>query len=173
MQNYTSFYTKFHPSYFIKINDSLIRYGDFLFESTLTNIQHLIEQVSGRQLFPVFSIVQSVPDQASFGSINYKDTQGVSALLSINPAHTNSLAFEIQGESGIHLPLNSGELLIYDTEKVELKGKEASSGENTVGLFHYVDASGKFTDWKFDKRANIGTLISRPEMEAKIKTLKG
>lgn len=173
MQNYISFYTRFHPSYFVKVDNSLIRYGDLLFESTLTNIQHLIEQASGRQLLPVFSIIQSLPDQESFGNINYGDTQGISALISINTCNTDSLAFEIQGGNGTSIPLNSGELLIYDTEKVELKGKEASSGENTVGLFHYVDTSGKFTDWKFDKRANIGTLISRPEMEAKIKTLKG
>lgn len=173
MQNYTSFYTRFHSSYFVKVNDSLIRYGDLLFESTLTNIQPLIEQVSGRKLFPVFSIIQALPDQSIFGKMNCEDMPGIGVLLSVNPNNSNSLAFEVQGEREARIALNSGELLIYDIEQVEVKGKEVSTGENTLGFFHYVNASGKFADRKFDKRPNIGALITRPEMEAKIRALKG
>ncbi len=170
MQTYTSFYTKFHPSYFVKVNNSLVRYGDLLFESTLLNIQGMAEQVAGLRLSPVFSVVQILPDQINLNEKFVISTSGVSALLNIGESLECTLE---QGGKSKRLTLDIGEILFYAAKAIEFNALTSPARKNTLALFHYVDAQGEFSDWEFDKRSGIGTLMSRSEMEARIIELKG
>ena len=137
------------------VDNSAGYYAPVFLESLLIYIQPLVEETVSKTLYPTYS----------YGRIYYKDNElkkhkdrgasefGVS--LCISKEINWPIYFEQNGEEKPY-ELNEGDLIIYKGMEYN-HWREPYKGNKHIQVFlMYVDASGMYSDWKWDKRTGIG-----------------
>ncbi len=133
------------------------RYADALSETLLLELKPVMEQATGLELLPCYSYLRIYGN----GAILQKHTDRPSCEISC----TLTLGFKAPTLWPICLhadgvdkavALNPGDMLVYRGADVP-HWRDVFQGEYWVQTFlHYVDAHGRYTDFKLDGRPRIG-----------------
>ena len=127
-------------------------YGDPLMESLMLKKKELIEKESNLNLLPTYSFWRMYTRFAKL--IKHKDRPSceISVTTQISSDGTKWPIY-IEGKENI---LKNGQAIIYLGCELE-HWRETFEGDYQAQCFmHYVDSKGPFTDFKFDKRLDVG-----------------
>ena len=148
-----------HPGYLHpeEITKSLDRHVDVLGESLLQQLQPLIEEASGKKLYPAYSWLRIYKNGSDLPKHIDRRSCEISASMTLGFDSDSPwpLFVESQGES-IPLDLPPGDLVVYAGSVVP-HWREPFTGKYWIQVFlHYVDTQGEFTRYRFDGRPGIG-----------------
>ncbi len=136
-----------------------VKYADPAMETLLLHLHPIIEKATGVTVHPTYSFYRIYKPGDEL--VPHKDRP--SCELSI----TVSLGYDYQGKdyswpiyvNGTACHLNIGDLVCYRGVDLEhwRSPFEAPNGSWHVQAFlHYVDVTGPYSEWKYDKRNTIG-----------------
>lgn len=135
------------------------KYVDPAMESVLLHLQKTIEENTGIAVFPTYSYYRIYRKGDDLKKHKDRPSCEISATLCFNYEYTDpNFAWPIfmGGNKAVLYP---GDMVIYRGVDVE-HWREPFDGHvndwHVQGFFHYVDANGPYTEWKFDKRESIG-----------------
>ncbi|MGH8398322.1 MAG: YecA family protein [Gammaproteobacteria bacterium] len=136
---------------------ALGHYADAFSETLLLELKPAMEQATGLELLPCYSYLRIYGNGAILQKHLDRPSCEISSSLTLgfkSPALW-PLCVAADGVDKA-VPLAPGDMLIYRGADVP-HWRESFTGEYWVQTFlHYVDANGKFTDFKFDGRERIG-----------------
>ena len=148
------------PNAFCMVNDALC-------ESILLNFHPIIEQISGKKLFPTYSYLRIYTK----GDVLEKhvDRRACEYSCSITLDYEAERLWPIfikPFDKDIKLEMDRGDVLLYKGCEVEHWRDKFKEGNSWIQLFlHYVDANGEYSNEKFDKRSEIGSSYSTRPIE--------
>ena len=156
MQDYTL--EKGDPST-IQVPNAHSKYGDPAMETILLNLKEIMEENTGLKLFPTYSYYRVYRKNDDLKPHVDRPACEISATVCFNYSYDDEkYSYPIYIENN-EVHLKPGDMAIY-------RGLELSHWRNKMqvseqdwqvqGFFHYVDANGPHTDWKYDKRNIIG-----------------
>jgi hypothetical protein len=137
--------------------NSLWRYADVMGESLLLHLQPLMEKISGCGLYPTNSVLRIYRNGGILKKHLDRPTCEYSATLTIGYDAASLYPIWVQSKNeSVPVYLDRGDMLIYKGCEVP-HWRETFTGQNWIQLFlHYVDAKGKFSQYKNDGRIMIG-----------------
>jgi hypothetical protein len=133
------------------------RYADSLMESILLHLQPAMEQATGLSLLPTYSYLRIYETGAVLTKHTDRHACEISASLTIgyDAPELWPLWLESNGQPR-SIMLQAGDMLLYKGRELP-HWREQFTGRHWIqAFFHYVDAAGTLTDYKFDKRTGIG-----------------
>jgi len=135
------------------------RYGDTLMESILIHLQPAMEQATGLSLLPTYSFLRIYETGAVLTRHTDRHACEISASLTIGSDAPEPwplcLESNLQPKS---ITLEPGDMLMYRGREVP-HWREPFGGRYWIqAFFHYVDADGPLSAYKFDGRPCIGIL---------------
>ena len=154
--DYTLMYHRFNTENFDTSeqsdnHDSFV-YHDKIFESLLKNKVPLMEKESGLKLYPTYSFWRMYTRHA----ILYKHTDRPACEISVTlPLFSSGEKWPI-AMGGKYIDIELGDAVLYEGCDIEHWRDEYHGDGQSQVFLHYVDANGKFKDFKFDKRGGCG-----------------
>jgi hypothetical protein len=147
----------FNPD--IQVPGAHVKYSDPLMETLLLKLQPTIEAATGVSVYPTYSFYRIYGP----GDELKKHIDRPSCELSI----TLSLGYDYQGKNyswpiyvnGAACYLEPGDLVCYrgiDLEHWRTPFEAPEGSWHAQAFLHYVDSSGPYSEWKWDKRSSIG-----------------
>jgi len=128
-------------------------YGDPLFDSLLLTKKNIMEEATGKKLFPTYSYWRMHTKHAVLRKHIDRDACEISVTIHIGSDGT-SWPFYLDGNL---LNTKPGDAIIYLGPKL-MHYREIFKGDWYLGAFlHYVDAEGPHKDQYMDKRMYWGT----------------
>jgi len=135
------------------------KHADPAMESVLLKLQPIIEERTGKKLLPTYSYFRVYRNGHRLRPHLDRQSCEISATLCFNFEYGGDYDWPLFIEKSA-IFLNPGDMVIY-------KGCELEHGRNELkapsedawhvqGFFHYVDADGPYTEYKFDGRSSIG-----------------
>lgn len=148
-----------HDTYYNRepITASLDRYADVMAESLLLELQPVVEQSTGRKLYPSYSWLRIYyPGSELPQHIDRKSCE-VSASITVGFDADDQWPLWVQSRGqDIAISLEPGDLLIYAGSDVP-HWREKFAGRYWIQIFlHYVDQAGEQTAYRYDGRPTIG-----------------
>ena len=137
------------------------KYADPLMESLLLKLHKTIEESTGLTLIPTYSFFRVYRPGDELTHHIDRPSCEISATVCFNYSYDDPKYSWPIFMNGEQLNLQPGDLGIYKGCEVEHwrdKFTAADGSWHVQGFFHYVDANGQFTDFKYDRRENIGDL---------------
>jgi hypothetical protein len=139
-----------------QVPDALCAYGDVFMDGLLLDMLPLAEEVAGAELFPTYSYLRVYKR----GHVLAKHTDRSSCEISL------SICLGYQADRPwplwIETPKGVSIIDLYPGDAIFYRGIECSHwreplmGEQAVQVFlHYVDQTGPYAEWKFDKRPSL------------------
>jgi hypothetical protein len=147
---------------FAQVPGAHSRYADPAMEVILLHLHKTMEENTGLKLYPTYSYyrVYRIGDDLKIHTD--RPSCEISCTLNFNVSDEN-IDWPIYME-GNPVSLKPGDMVIYRgcdlnhwREKFECKDTDWQ----VQGFFHYVNANGPYSDWKFDKRSTVGEPDSR------------
>jgi hypothetical protein len=139
------------------------KYADPCMETFLLNLQKQVEENTGLILEPTYSYYRIYRNGDTLEPHTDRPSCEISATVCFNYSYDDAKFTWPIFMEGNEVNLKPGDMVIY-------KGCELSHWRNKFdnvldkntwhvqGFFHYVNATGPFKDYKFDKRNSIGEL---------------
>lgn len=147
------------PNYYTyeKMTDSLGRYADAYGETLLLAAQPVLEQACDHRLLPCYSFLRIYREGSALPRHMDRPSCEVSASLTVGGSAQAAWPLGIESGGRDHaVELAPGDLLLYKGAE-RPHWRDRFDGQFWVQLFlHYVDASGRYTAYKFDGRDYIG-----------------
>jgi hypothetical protein len=142
------------------------KYADPAMESLLLILQEKMEECTGLKLFPTYSFYRVYRGGDILSVHKDRPSCEISATLCFNYSYNDSkYQWPIFiGEEGTSVNLSPGDMLIYRGCDLPHWRNQFEVDENTwhvQGFFHYVDKTGPYMDWKYDKRSTVGEIKRR------------
>ena len=137
------------------------KYADPLMESLLLKLHKTIEDSTGLTLIPTYSFFRVYRPGDELTRHIDRPSCEISSTVCFNYSYDDSKYSWPIFMNGERLTLHPGDLAIYkgcDVEHWRDKFSAEEGSWHVQGFFHYVDAAGQFTDFKYDRRENIGDL---------------
>jgi len=136
---------------------ALGRYADALSETLLLELQPVVEQATGLKLLPCYSYLRIYGNNAVLPRHLDRPSCEISTSLALGFKAEKFWPLCVQADGADKsLELAPGDMLIYRGADVP-HWRDPFVGEWWVQTFlHYVDASGQYTDFKWDGREHIG-----------------
>lgn len=134
-------------------------YADPVTETLLLRLQPRVEWLCERRLFPTYSYVRVYGSGCELTAHVDRAACEVSVSLSLGqePATPWPLWMRV-GDRSAALELTAGDAAVYFGMEC-LHWREPYGGDRLVQVFlHYVDANGRHSDLKFDRRAGVGII---------------
>lgn len=138
-------------------NNSFSQYGSLFTESLLLLLQPLMEEHIGKKLLPTYSYMRIYYKDSFLARHTDRNSCEYSATICIkcNPVNPWPIFFVLNSEK-ISVVLKQGDICIYKGDELP-HWREPSIDDNHIQFFvHYVDSTGKYSDFKFDKRPLLG-----------------
>jgi hypothetical protein len=143
----------------LQVPGAHVKYADPLMETLLLKLQPVIEKETGVSVYPTYSFYRIYGP----GDELKKHKDRPSCELSI----TLSLGYDYQGKNyswpiyvnGSACYLEPGDLVCYrgiDLEHWRTPFEAPEGSWHAQAFLHYVDVSGPYSEWKWDKRNSIG-----------------
>ncbi|HEV2799194.1 MAG TPA: hypothetical protein VGW12_01790 [Pyrinomonadaceae bacterium] len=132
-------------------------YADPLMESLLLHLQPALERATGLSLLPTYSYLRIYETGAVLTKHTDRPSCEISASLTIgyDASELWPLWLESNQQSRSVL-LRPGDMLLYQGRELP-HWREGFEGRYWIqAFFHYVDAAGALTSYKFDGRTRIG-----------------
>jgi hypothetical protein len=145
------------------------RYGDPAMEAMLLHLHDIMEKNTGLTLFPTYSYYRVYRNGDELAPHSDRESCEISATLCFNVSYdTTEFSWPIfmNGNSVI---LNPGDMVIYrGCDLPHWRDKLLHNEEiwHVQGFFHYVDANGPYSNFKFDKRESIGAITKKNKLNA-------
>jgi hypothetical protein len=134
-------------------------YGDPLMEELLYRLVPAVEQVSGRGVFPTYSYFRVYRRNDHLA--RHADRPSCEISLTVNLGYDAPAPWPIflQSDAGpVPIALGAGDALMYRGIERE-HWREPFGGEHSAQVFlHYVDRSGPWAEYKFDRRNSLRRL---------------
>ncbi len=137
-------------------------YGDPFMDDLLVRLLPKVEEITGRQLYPTYSMFRVYQN----GDVlhRHKDRAACEISLSVCLGYVAETTWPlfIEGPHGVFgAALEPGDGLLYKGTQYA-HWRERFTGKSASQVFlHYVDQDGPNADWRFDKRAHLGQVIVR------------
>lgn len=133
------------------------RYADAYSETLLLELQSTVEQATGLKLLPCYSFLRIYGPNAVLPRHLDRPSCEISTSLTLGYKAEKLWPLCVQADGADKpLELAPGDMLVYRGAHVP-HWREPFEGEWWVQTFlHYVDANGRYTDFKFDGRERIG-----------------
>lgn len=136
---------------------SKTKYADMVMEALLLTIQPRIEQIVKKQLVPTYSYMRVY--QKGDVLLPHCDREACEYSTSLTISYDADYLwplFVVDNGKKTDIPLDRGDLLVYKGCEVE-HGRDIFAGNWWTQVFmHYVEKRGKYDEWRFDKRDNLG-----------------
>jgi hypothetical protein len=131
-------------------------HGDFFMEGLLLDTLPLVEEVTQTKLFPTYAYFRVYKNGDVLAK--HKDRPACEISLSLCLGYEAEMPWPIwiEGPAGVaSIELLPGDALFY--RGIECSHwREPMVGEQAVQVFlHYVDQTGPYAEWKFDKRSSL------------------
>ena len=142
-----------------QVDGSKAAYADPLMESLLLYLQPVIEQNTGLQLFPTYSLYRIYSPGQVLAPHKDRPSCEISMTLCLGYDYKGSdyeYPIFVDGERFVLYP---GDLVCYrgvDLTHWREEFKAPASSWHSQVFLHYVDANGPYADFKYDKRNHIG-----------------
>jgi hypothetical protein len=133
------------------------RYADAISETLLLEVKPVMERATGLSLLPCYSYLRIYGPGAVLPKHLDRPSCEVSASLALGIQAPSiwPLCVDADGQDK-PIGLMPGDMLVYRGADVP-HWRDAFTGDWCVQVFlHYVDANGRYTDFKFDGRERIG-----------------
>ena len=140
-----------------QVKGSKGRYADPLCESLLLEVQPLLEKATGKSLLPTYSYTRIYGPGQILEKHKDRPSCEISATLTIAYDAPNLWPVFVESDGQVvKVELDKGDLLIYKGCDVS-HWREPFEGKVWLQTFlHFVDRNGKFAEWQYDKRKNLG-----------------
>lgn len=142
-----------------QVPNAYAKYGDPAMESMLLFLNGILEENTGLKLYPTYSYYRVYRNGDELVPHKDRESCEISATLCFNYNYDDSNYSWPIFMDGNEVHLKPGDLVIY-------RGCDLSHWRNQFvypdevwhvqGFFHFVDANGPYSDFKFDKRKSIG-----------------
>jgi len=133
-------------------------YADPLTEILLENMRSQVEKIVGKSLYPTYSFFRVYVKGNSLQK--HVDRPSCEYSVTVNVANEGGLwPIYMQADKGpvVSFALSPGEAVVYKGCEIS-HWREEKESNTATGQFmlHYVAQDGDFTDYKFDRRPNLG-----------------
>jgi hypothetical protein len=135
------------------------KYADPTMETLLLKLHPLIEGKTNLTLYPTYSYFRVYRNGDKLDPHVDREACEISVSLCFNYSYENYDWPIFIGEEKVIL--NPGDLVIYKGHNISHRREPLTYKEkcyHVQGFFHYVDANGPYSDFKYDKRNQIGEL---------------
>jgi hypothetical protein len=141
-------------------------------ESLLLHLHKSMEKNTGLQLYPTYSFYRVYRNGDKLAPHKDRPSCEISATLCFNYNYDDKkYTWPIYiGEAGKAADLKPGDMLIYRGCDLPHWRDPFAVDENTwhvQGFFHYVNASGPYTEYKNDRRSTIGESKNKAALPSK------
>ena len=134
-------------------------YGDPWMEMLLEELVSQVEQATTLKVYPTYAYFRVYKRGDVLAK--HRDRPSCEISLSVNLGHkaASPWPFWIEGPTGSsRIELNPGDAVLYRGVEC-FHWREAFAGDHAAQVFlHYVDQSGPYAEWKFDKRERLNAL---------------
>jgi len=157
MQNYT-------PESIIQKNNAQVaeahsKYADPAMETMLLLLHEKMELATGLKLFPTYSYYRVYRTGDDLKPHTDRQSCEISCTLCFNYSYQNEEVSWPIYMNGVPVVLAPGDMVIYRGCELEHWREEffgSADDWHVQGFFHYVDANGPFSNFKYDGRPSIG-----------------
>jgi alkylated DNA repair dioxygenase AlkB len=124
------------------------------------HLQPKVEEITGKKLYPAYSYARIYYNKASMPChIDRPACQySVSITIEVDPTPWEIWMENHSGDASA-IMLNVGDMIVYQGDKLKHWRDEYPGKKQIQAFLHYVDADGKYADYKYDKRAYLGREI--------------
>jgi hypothetical protein len=138
------------------------KYADPVMESLLLKLHPLMEEKTGLTLLPTYAFHRVYRNGAELHPHKDRPSCEISATISFNYSYEGSGYEWPIFIDGTPIVLSPGDMAIY--RGIELEHWRTAFDNKTdswhvQAFLHYVDANGPHSEWKWDKRESLGSLI--------------
>jgi hypothetical protein len=148
----------FHPD-IDHVVGAHFKYADPLTETLLLTLQPIMEENTGLKLLPTYSFFRVYRPGDELTPHTDRPSCEISATVCFNFFYNDpNYSWPIFMDDK-PIELHPGDMAIYRGCEVNHWREKLTASEgawHVQGFFHYVDANGPHTKWKFDRRENIG-----------------
>lgn len=140
----------------VQVPNSHSKYADPLMETLLLEFKEVMEENTGLKLYPTYSYYRVYRNGNDLKPHKDRPSCEISTTMCFDYSCKTSWPIYMEGNL---VNLNPGDMIIY-------RGCDLSHWRETLicspeewhvqGFFHYVDVNGPFSEYKFDKRPNVG-----------------
>jgi len=132
--------------------------ADPLMENVLRGLTPRIEELTGLELYPTYSFCRLYRGGDRLTKHLDRKSCEVSVSINLGQVGENPWPLWISGPTGSHAAtLAPGDALLYRGIECE-HWRDPFEGKELAQLFlHYVDKSGPYVGWKFDRREALNT----------------
>lgn len=141
------------------------KYGDPAMEAMLLNLHSLMEENTGLKLFPTYSFYRVYRNGNELKKHKDRPSCEISCTVCFNYSYDDSKYSWPIFVNGYAADLKPGDLVIYrgcDLEHWREPFNIQEDAWHVQGFFHYVDANGPYTSYKYDGRNTVGEI--RPDL---------
>jgi len=152
----------------IQVPGAHVKYADPLMESLLIKLQPIIEKNTGKKVYPTYSFYRIYRPGDSLAHHKDRPSCELSITISLGYDYKNSKIKWPIYVDGSAFVLEPGDLVCYRGVDLEHWREvfEAPEGSwHSQAFLHYVDVDGPFSDWKFDKRPELGLPVTTKKLE--------
>lgn len=143
----------------LQVPGAHVKYADPLMESLLIKLQSVIEENTGKKVFPTYSFYRIYRPGDSLLPHKDRPSCELSITISLGYDYKNSNYKWPIYVDGTPFILEPGDLVCYrgvDLEHWRDVLEAPKDSWHSQAFLHYVDVDGPFAEYKFDKRPEIG-----------------
>ena len=140
-----------------------VQYGDIVMEHLLERFRPVVEEASGRPLFPTYSYLRLYKTGNLLKPHRDRPACEISLSLSIGQEPASAWPLWLRGPSGpAAVELQPGDAVLYRGIETE-HWRDPYPGVRLAQVFlHYVDQEGPYAEWQYDKRGSLAMSVRLP-----------
>jgi len=141
-----------------QVPNSFSYYGALFTESMMLLLQPILEKHTGKQLLPTYSYMRIYYENSTLAKHTDRPSCEYSATVCIQCDAENPwpIQFEDIRKQDVSVILREGDMAIYKGDELVHWRDECKYNKHIQVFLHYVDANGKYADFKYDKRIMLG-----------------
>lgn len=139
-----------------QVEKSFSWYSYIGFESLLIQLHSLLEKITEKKLYPCYSYARIYYKDSILRKHIDRPSCEFSATLCIDSDSKWELFFMDKNNQIKAINLDPGDICIYRGRDLVHWRNKYPGKEHIQAFFHYVDSSGPYSDFKFDKRKMLG-----------------
>jgi len=135
------------------------KYADPAMEVMLLNLHKTMEEITGLTLHPTYSYFRVYRPDDDLKKHTDRESCEISCTLCFNFSYSDSSYNWPIFMNGNEVALNPGDMVIYRGRELPHWREKMLGGADdwqVQGFFHYVDANGPCSEFKYDRRPSIG-----------------
>lgn len=140
------------------------KYADPAMEAMLLHLLPIMQENTGLELYPTYSFYRVYRNGDILHPHKDRPSCEISTTVCFNYSYDDSQYTWPIIMDGNKVEMKPGDIVVYRGIELEHAREEfIPPGDDwqVQAFFHYVDKNGKYSDFKFDKRSNVGMLKNK------------